>query len=141
MTNNIETNEIKQVGVKPAQDQESIRIYSRIPDSGLQVAYTTTISNATTVIYTVPVGNTLRLTSFACGCSNNSGGSTNGWVQWYNTTPAAWYKMLDTYLLDQTCFGLTHVFNPPLEIPQSYYLQVYSGSAGHFTWVSFHGFL
>lgn len=140
MAGAIEYNEAKHVGVKPAVDQDSIRIYSRIPEWGNEVVATGVANNSTVTVYTVAAGKTLYLTHANVDLTNNSGAVTFSATYISTGGGGVYFRLANAYLPAGNSKGKVLIFNPPMEVPATYYFVLASGVLNAPSYLSIHGF-
>jgi len=141
MAETIEHNEIRHVGVKPAVDQDSIRMYSKMPDFATEVTAIDNVALGTNDWYTVPAGKTLYLTTFVLSASNTLGGITDGYSMIRTSAPADYFCFFSGVMPRTFILLQSYPFNPPLPIPENYYFRHYSNHGQLLIYGSLYGFL
>jgi len=135
-----EHDELNVKGVRPADDMDSIRQYSRIPDGARQVVDNAAIADGTTTAYTVTDGKILYLCTAVVGVRNLSAGNGTGYIYIYTNTAAVWFRLMVVATLGHTSIFYPISFNPPLEIPEKYYFVLHSNIVNYATYLNIHGF-
>lgn len=142
--NNISNTWRKLLGVNnggAATYEAVLGVIGHRPPGSAQVALGWYKHNGTYILYTVPAGNTLYLTSWA-GSVRNQGLATGvGYVAVRNAVPVIQY-----YLFSASCaVGNTHLnslyYSPPLEIPEGWDIVLVSDTNGLYTNFHIHGYV
>ena len=126
-TEHREPNEVRWVGTRPAH-------------RGTQVAVSAFANFASTVIYTVPAGQTLFLCGFTAGFYSGAAGSW-GILVWEDAVPAIVAHLLYCNSNAIESWGVCHTFWPPLEIPEGHRLRCEASAAGRSISAFIHGWV
>lgn len=135
-----EDNEVNWQGVIPATDPESFPVYPIKKSDDTQQCGNSGADNGWTTLYTVPAGKTLYLTSTVLQCHNNSGARGVGYLAVTDNVPTLQYAILYADLPNGGYLGFNNTFFPPLEIPATWLLRIYSSAVGVYTSGVFSGF-
>ena len=122
-----EPNQVKWMGTRPGHNGE-------------QVIENNTANNATAIVYTVPAGKTLFLTT-AVLAGFGTAASINNFGSIYDSTPAQWREIgrLPVFANGGTAYAAS--FNPPLEVPTGYTVRITSGVASCWAYLTIHGWV
>ena len=129
MADAIEYNEVNHVGIKPAVDQDSIRVYPRRIALSTQIFNFNEADNATVVLYTVPTGKTAFINNVVYYAYNTSGGVGFCYFGVFNATPTLVSILGLTYFTGDGSEQQSTNFNVPFEIPANYTFKLISGAA------------
>lgn len=135
-----EYNEVNNVGVLPAYDMESMRVYPRRPSGRTQLVATHTVQNATTTLYTVPASTTLFLTHVNVSFFNAGAASQLGSFVLFSGAAATVFNFGNVAVLPGDSKLVSIDFPVPFEIPATYYFSSYSAAALMFTVPTILGF-
>ncbi len=129
MTDYLETDQVKRIGVVPFIDMDSLRTYQRKDETSSQVVFSGGAADSLVTIYTVTAGKTLHLTYLWVGVFSDVAGWTYAQPQYTNASDTLQHYFGTLYVFEYTHRDNTWVFNQPIEIPTGYKIKLFTNNA------------
>lgn len=141
MVDAIEYNEANIIGVRPAVNQDSIRVYNKIPDTATEFTLNTSVDNATSTIYTVPASTTLYLCNFHVHARNLTAAFVNCYLILYDSVGAVKYNLVVNVIQTNDAKSIISNFYTPLSCVAGDYFVGRSYAVNMTLFISLHGYL
>ncbi len=124
-----ETNQVKFVGIRRVSPEEGIPVYHKRKEGTTQIVKSKAVDNGYATVHTVTAGKTFFLSTLVHTVTPTVAGSS------YVTVRNAASVLQYAFTYCQTPAGhsenLAIPFNPPIEIPAGFYIDVFSSAANH----------